>query len=1240
MNDFLKPINIPSLQDPHFQQNFNDFCVAIKQNFEKLISVQYTRGEKGTSIITKQLSLIENRRGEWCLNKFGATLMNTIFHTEAFVKFMTKATFEEVLEEVANNIVGYYAITWDKIANTTVDVFIDPSAGKTYMSNPYIFMDGRINGLPNYLKEEENQTVTITSDTEDSSLEMSEENAVDGDKYRTFNDFTCSVMGKATFRDEEENIIDEGYANQDDPATWDWTLDALEIVPKLYFDENNHEFCWKVNGQETQVTAQGLRGTNGTSTSVHIVKGRLESNNNYIRIDQVEYISRALDGNPRRVWHNVDPESSKDDEYNAFEAIKDKDLVLAYYTIPGDNFQYAFMGQAIVVSDTVKKLYIGADQTTDDPRLDIFYSIMNQTIRQRMNLIHYSAENDDNPTGNTQNTVRGLFLKCRDIYHMLYSVWEVKDGVETATHDIRITPTDAASTNSEVREATVVDDDATFHIDYNVEMKNGKVHGDLDVDGNEAVKGDVQVQGGASVQGAFQAMSDALIQGNTQVQGVTTLQDVIIKGSLVQEGDVRSDLKIKGTTITSGINKQNDNEYSKFATACISEIQDVKTYVHGTRIPTQFAAAEGNTTPQELLDLQQKYYGSQDIPLKGVNRDVKIGGDIYKRLNGETTNTAIGRRYEIKQNSPETFKVYLGISFNLHLIIGYMGYGNEYAKNATYIRRKTGNVKRENSHQNLNDILEYANLYNVCEYDIPCYAYREIYLGGSDDNEKNGFTFDEGGTGSMNSTVKGWRQCIIEEKDGAKNKVDSTFFVFSAVANPINYGGRLLYPVVKFNAKVSIDEGCSYGWQKKGNVPLGHSDSSSEGGGTYQHIANTFLDVIFYQGSVEVDQNNAFGLMVNENIDGSLLAQTNVTCIYGTEDVVTTNEDGTETTQKSPSNKVNMFAPLWPYQICESAPITEQAGASGLPYKISNECNIYPEGETPDTKENDTDPDPGWRTSYKNYIMEVALPRMCAISRDMVQIKATRTYVLDGNKQVTSDKVNYESSVDHYNTIPQRYISFFNSGRVKSDGTPIFINPSFDIVNIFRIGDTDIMSGNANVCYERYNHDNGIADDIQAIIDEDIDSYDFTEEVIKEPQQIEVPTLFLKRNKRLLRSVVGSLTGNLIASTVQPVKLFALAKSDPDYVRGDNTIHVLGHSVLEYQNGNNARISGWYNSNRTIRISGTGSETVIVNPDPVYIAPVPGGNNWNPDDVVVRYAAPKSAAPRQRGSDYEKPIFK
>lgn len=1079
--DFLTKIQIPDLRDPQFQSQFNEFCIAIRDNFEKLISVQYTRGEKGTSIITQNVPFVEfvpandGSNQSWRgLTALGAAYLNAVFNTDRFSTGMyitdTDINAMDIVNDIAPILCDRSAIDVESFCNTSIPVFIDPDGGYAYIGSPYMFIDNRIADLADYLEEghqeydEEVDDLVATFVPDD-----------DTNRYKNFHDFSCSFVGNATYRQDgnpPEGVSPSQYQN------WFWTCTPNDIVPKLYFDDNVKEFCWQVNGQKTAVTAQGLKGDNGTSTAVHICKTTVSGN--YLRIDSAEYIDRTS-GNPARVWHTSAHTLGDEEDYNAYDAIKDKDLVLAYYT-DGGRWK-AFLGQAVVVSDTEKKVYFGATPESGDARIDLFYSIMNQTVSDMMGAIGYRGDNtEEYGNGGSENGNRGIWLhevdtsndSTTDIFHMIYVDWLNPEGADPSPrHVLRISPVNRNSINGDVAAPQIHDkyanENAKMEVDYDVKTKDAHVD-NLQVNNNMSVQGAANINGNVNVQGAM------------SVQGPTILQDLIVQGTLQQNGTINSDLKIAGTRLVSNITGQNTSSDSKFALAAVSAVTNVKTFVTGTRIKNSFIGITSKVPifgGHELVDKTHAYYDPTTL---------------LDRLQDE--------------NAP-THKMYVGITFNLRLVVGYMGYGYKMARNGIYSRMGLSYDRRDKK-SILDDERNYSNLYNACEYNIPVYAYREILVG---------WNRGHGTDPEAADYVRPHHAILV---DG--NLYDKMYFEFRCDTNPIVYDGQIIHPVVNFNTVVSVNEPTSWiqrilrgRWDENGKMAARWSADTTPtpqvGDTTF---AKSIFNITFYQGSIEASSNLAFGLLESSKISSDIISKSMVSGLY----------------KKNTTNEVELFAPLWPYQICEQALENNDPDWMITNQRIGSRIGLWSQNGTPEEM----------KEQYSKYVMECALPRMCSLADGKLTFTSTRTKGAN-EKDTIEHTVQYSETP----TKPQMYLSFFNNGRVNSRGIPYYDECSININRIFRIDNIDILDANINTHYYRINNDDGIEEDMNTQIDADQE------------------TIGLDSEEDDYNN--NSSSNNLIAVTFdkEPVySAYVRRSSTNTFTRADNTIHILGHSLLRH----------------------------------------------------------------------------
>lgn len=1003
-NNFLVEITTPQLQDPNFQSKFSEFCQAIHDNFERLISVQYARGERGTSIESHEAYFIKEVNDVWVLTEFGAEFLNKLFNIEdndsnRFNSGMDEDEVMDLVDQLAPPIVEAHAINWEDWKELSVVIFVDPDSGTAYIGDPYIFIDGRINDLPNYVQ------------------------MMQGDPENEFTDYSCMYTGSA----QAPSTVSDDYSD------WEWAGYISQVVPKLYYDDDLHEFCWKVNGQETGITAQGLKGDAGISTATHVCRGTL--NGNYLVVDSAERIDYTT--TPIRHWDG--PNDQVQD--NAYNAIKTNDLVICYYQGNDPNDPYyndpsawrAFIGRAIRVQDEIR-IWVGTTPNDEtDPRLDIFYTIWNQACADILNSTGYDG-ND------TENQCRGLWVKdktdgTQGVLHMLYVDWSNEGGTAHSRRVLRLSPVATAqgtrdTISPEVHPHDSPDDGYDFEIDYNIK-----------------------------------AQRDLHVQGNTTVQNLT------VQGVLNQQGQIQTDLNIAGEWIDTVTHQRPDIDKSEFAKCCISNIDDVKTYVTSTKL------GMGALGMRELSET--------------------IGGD------------PINTHYDKDDYSSWThkpiFKAYVGLSFNLHLIIGYLGFGKLIADASIYCRdgQTVTTFDWQNDAQGVigmtrRQVNDRCSLYNAREYIIPCHMYQELLIGW-DGSTPGSHGFQNGDT-------------TVLQKE--------TLIRLTYDAAPINYEGQFIYPRIAFDTWVQINDSTSQ-WNHTGEYPLSTTPGAS---------AQFDISAIFYQGTVDTSINQAFGLLNGRSVNTKAINQSRVSCLYGVEQ---NNAAGILYPD------IIEFAPLWPYQICE-----QKTNSNLANYGISDHP-VW--SDYPDLLIRNPDSQAGIGSridQYKEYIYNIAYPRMCAFGAGISSMSAVRGTGLQTNI------VRYSTNFNEDLCKPQCYVSFFNKGQVDKDGVPIWTDQSIDIRRVFRLDDMWVFTGNMNIFYRRLNQDNGINNDMQTLIDDDISNIGLNE--------IDTNDL-----DRINFSPIGF---GQMASQLNTPSTYVRMSNTNKYTNGDDYPHILGHSNLWWMN--------------------------------------------------------------------------
>ena len=211
----LIDINAIALNESNIGTNVNDRFDKIDENFKRILGSDYLRGDRGDDIIVGSVMLF-NEKPEDRPDKIDPTKYKE--GRDLFDKFYNLIVGEDAVSgdvaEVIKNELHKRQIMkiYSNSSSTASQSFLG-----TYM--PFVFKDPRLKQLDN----------VDTSTTKN--------------PYTGFTDYSCCI-----YYDNEKN---------DDP----WV--KLESMPNIYFNEELYQFCWKINGMETNLIAQGPAGPNG-----------------------------------------------------------------------------------------------------------------------------------------------------------------------------------------------------------------------------------------------------------------------------------------------------------------------------------------------------------------------------------------------------------------------------------------------------------------------------------------------------------------------------------------------------------------------------------------------------------------------------------------------------------------------------------------------------------------------------------------------------------------------------------------------------------------------------------------------------------------------------------------------------------------------------------------------------------------------------------------------------------------
>lgn len=521
MNNIFTEMRIPQLGDPTFQTDFNTFCEAIKQNIERLISVQYTKGEPGNSVYTIPVHVGYTSTGVGNLTSLSAGILNAIFGTN---EFDTTKTPQDVNDIIAGSGIGmmvdndYFtngelapSIVVDGVeykaipslmgnrAGFDIEINVDDITGEAYLASPYIFIDNRIAGLNRMVRR----------------------HAHNDEIYKTFVDFSVAIYGKGTY------VATNQSQDPHKPETWNWTFEAVQIVPKLYFDDRVDEFCWDVNGQQTGITAQGIKGDDGISPSMLIAIG--SKNGSVITFSKIQ----AIDDEGRIEWASKNNDGIWGYQYNGefveIEQPKANDIALVFFPSgdhisgnPDNPYEYAYLGKVYVSSAGVYT-YIGFDE---DGRCDIFESIkLHDYWTLMLNINSYST---GAPRGyilpaEPESTTVDPNTKPTKV-HMTYSERGRGHSDRAGFSKLHSAPIDRNG-QPDPTKMSQTDNPQADHIgDWQVDYNMG-------IQGNTAVQGTMFVQGDATFNNNVTIKKDVYVQGGMTVQGTIIGQSFTVTGN-------------------------------------------------------------------------------------------------------------------------------------------------------------------------------------------------------------------------------------------------------------------------------------------------------------------------------------------------------------------------------------------------------------------------------------------------------------------------------------------------------------------------------------------------------------------------------------------------------------------------------------------------------------------------------------------------------------------------------------
>lgn len=305
--NFLHTIVAPNLTDSNFGQSIKTQFDNINTNFQRLVSAAYLSGQDGNDVVVKDVPIytdiitfvdrttnevnvyntidviteflnadvvnydfvIANKAEDKyaflysilqqaVFTDFGLQLVETIFSRQFELTYRRITSTVDGVEVVHSNL-GYVLINED-----LEQVFPSYSDTKKYP----VWLSLVCSPLVRMFAIHDIDTDTTTNicatqlyyfyDTRIGSIQLLD------DKYSAndFTDYTSFIT-----------ISSEKNADGDYEINGTYTMSKSQDLPTMYYDNDAQEFCWKMNGIETNITAQGVKGDKGEPAGCWFCRG-------------------------------------------------------------------------------------------------------------------------------------------------------------------------------------------------------------------------------------------------------------------------------------------------------------------------------------------------------------------------------------------------------------------------------------------------------------------------------------------------------------------------------------------------------------------------------------------------------------------------------------------------------------------------------------------------------------------------------------------------------------------------------------------------------------------------------------------------------------------------------------------------------------------------------------------------------------------------------------------------------
>lgn len=334
----LDSIESIAIGDGTYGDDINSRFETINSNFQKILETEYLVGAEGKSIGLRECRLT-NTGTE--IQKYDDLYYYDGTKVTSYNLYML--VYDCITKKYQENpdvLASISDINWfDGINGTSIYMMYETVNGKNYLisSLPYTHIDARYKRL----KDQINNSSEYYSTQDTSSIIQYQTVSKNGSRVGEFN--------------------------------------SIQAFPTIYYNSDKRDFCWNINGQQTDLTCKGMDGKNGQNGSLYITYVDKVTNS-------ILCVLNYDSGNAS--YQHIKPS----DFVRCGINIQDNDVVICFYAVQTDtgfelipdtdtdgNDTYStttyFLTNAIVDEyqeiDQKYKVYIGDDTCSVTTRLDM-----------------------------------------------------------------------------------------------------------------------------------------------------------------------------------------------------------------------------------------------------------------------------------------------------------------------------------------------------------------------------------------------------------------------------------------------------------------------------------------------------------------------------------------------------------------------------------------------------------------------------------------------------------------------------------------------------------------------------------------------------------------------------------------------------------------------------------------------------------------------------------------------------